>query len=65
MASVKHMQKIAQLVPSELRRGIWLYMWLLLEMGIMADDDDDDDDAAAVAEQVLVAGPITCSKLDG
>jgi hypothetical protein len=30
----------------------------------MADDDDDDDDAA-VAERVPVAGPITCSKLDG
>jgi hypothetical protein len=68
MASVKHTWKIAQLVPSELRRGIWLYMWSLLEMGIMADDDDDDDDdddTAAVTEWVPVAEPITCSKVDG
>jgi hypothetical protein len=32
---------------------------------MVADDDDNDNDAAAVAEQVPVAGPITCSKLDG
>ena len=30
----------------------------------MADDNDNDNDAA-VAERVPVAGPITCSKLDG
>jgi hypothetical protein len=58
MASMKHMLKMAQLVPSELRGGIWPYKWSLLEAGMAAGEDDDDN--KAVVERV--AGPITYKK---